>query len=411
MSDETAQCSLSGLLVLDLTQFLAGPYCTQILGDLGADIVKVEPAAGDPSRSVPPHFVAGDSAYYLCTNRNKRSIVVDMRSEGGRDIVRRIALRADVLVENNRPGVMERLGLRYDALNQDNPKLVWCSISGFGQDGPYRDRQAYDMVIQAMSGGMSMTGEPGGPPVRAGIPVADLSAGLYGTIGVLAALNERQRTGRGRKIDISMLDCQVAMLCYQAAYHLTSGHVPGRQGRAHDSMPTYGSFTAADGHEVLITANTEKMWQSLCQVLDCPELCGDPRFADNAARNRHRDALIPLLAAKFRAQPADHWFEKLVAAEIPCAPVNDLGQVLRDPQVLHRGMVLALEGERADQRARVAGNPLAMGEGTRRWHIYPPPLGADGQDILRDVLRMSADEIERLAAAGAWTPAKNKEHA
>ncbi|MBN8956296.1 MAG: CoA transferase, partial [Rhizobiales bacterium] len=236
--------ALAGVRVLDLTQVLSGPYCTQMLGDLGADVVRLEGPVRDVARTMPPHAVAGDSIYFLSINRNKRSIIVDLKTEAGAAIARKLALTSDVVVENFRPGVCERLGLSSKALRAEKPELIWCSISGFGQSGPYRDKPAYDLIIQALSGGMSITGARDGVSVRAGIPIGDISAGMYASSAILAALYRRAATGRGETIDISMLDCQVAMLSYQAAFYLHSGNIPGRQGREHDSIATYGTFKA-----------------------------------------------------------------------------------------------------------------------------------------------------------------------
>lgn len=393
---------LAGLRVLDLTQFLSGPYCTLILGDLGAEIVKVEPPQGDSSRHVPPHFVGDDSAYFLSINRNKKSIVLDLKSEEGRDLLRRLALVSDIVVENFRPGVLERLGVSPEALRQEKPSLVWCAISGFGQSGPYRDKPAYDMIVQALSGGMSMTGEKGRGAVRAGIPLGDLAAGMYAAIGILAAINRRHQTGQGEMIDISMLDCQAAMLSYQAAYHLHSGHVPDRQGSGHDSIPTYRTFTAQDGIEVVITANTERMWQGLCRALGVTHLIEDPRFLTNRERYKNRLELWPLLEAAFLAAPADDWVAKLEREEVPVGVVNTLDRVVNDPQILHREMVLALE--RDGVGARVMGNPVKLAEAMRAEHHYPPTLGADGDDILRDILNLGEDELADLRSKGVNTP-------
>ncbi len=393
---------LAGLRVLDLTQFLSGPYCTLILGDLGAEIVKVEPPQGDSSRHVPPHFVGDDSAYFLSINRNKKSIVLDLKSEEGRDLLRRLALVSDIVVENFRPGVLERLGVSPEALRQEKPSLVWCAISGFGQSGPYRDKPAYDMIVQALSGGMSMTGEKGRGAVRAGIPLGDLAAGMYAAIGILAAINRRHQTGQGEMIDISMLDCQAAMLSYQAAYHLHSGHVPDRQGSGHDSIPTYRTFTAQDGIEVVITANTERMWQGLCRALGVTHLIEDPRFLTNRERYKNRLELWPLLEAAFLAAPADDWVAKLEREEVPVGVVNTLDRVVNDPQILHREMVLALE--RDGVGAKVMGNPVKLAEAMRAEHHYPPTLGADGDDILRDILNLGEDELADLRSKGVNTP-------
>lgn len=390
---------LRHLKVLDLTQFLSGPYATQILGDLGAEVIKVEAPEGDMTRRLPPYFVGEDSAYYLSVNRNKESLAVDLKSEAGRALVRDLARACDVVVENFRPGVLERLGLSYAQLSAERPDLVWCSISGFGQDGPYRDRPAYDMIVQAMSGGMSLTGEVDGPPVRSGIPLGDLAAGMYGVIGILAALAERDRSGRGRAVDVAMLDCQIAMLSYQAAYFLASGQAPGRQGRGHDSIPTYRAFTCADGADVTITANTERMWQSLCAVLGMPELADDPRFRVNASRYDHRHALWEIVEAAFRTRPSAEWVEALVAAEIPAAAVNSLDRSLTDPHVLHRGMIAEAEGPDGE-RLRVAGNPVKFLGEAEPAHRFPPRLGADADDVLSRVLKLSPEAIAALRADG-----------
>ena len=392
--------ALSHLRVLDLTQFLAGPYCTQILADLGAEVIKVESPKGDITRNLPPHFVAGESAYYLSINRNKRSMAVDLKNPAGRQLVEELAMRADVLVENFRPGVLERLGLGYESLAEKHPGLVWCAISGFGQDGPYRDRPAYDMIVQALSGGMSMTGQPDGPPVRSGIPLGDLGAGMFGAIGVLAALEERRESGQGQYVDISMLDCQVSMLSYQGVYHLVSGTVPGRQGRAHDSIPTYRSFTARDGADVVITANTEKMWLSLCEVLGNPDLADDARFYTNSGRYESRFELWEILEAVFRERDAEEWVSLLQAASIPAAVVNTVDRTLSDPQVLHREMVVEVEDE-GGERARLLGNPIKLSRSSKTGHSFPPHLGQDSWDVISDLFGLSDNEVDEMAASGA----------
>lgn len=390
---------LSHLRVLDLTQFLSGPFATQIFGDLGADVIKVEAPGGDLTRSLPPHFVGTESCYYHSINRNKRSLAIDLKSQAGCALVRSLAATCDVVIENYRPGVLARLGLSYEDLVKEKPSLVWCSISGFGQDGPYRDRPAYDMIVQAMSGSMSITGEPDGPAVRSGIPLGDLAAGLYAVIGVLAALLDVRHTERGRRVDIAMLDCQVAMLCYQAAYYLNSNVVPGRQGRGHDSIPTYRAFCCADGADVVITANTERMWLSLCGILGVPELGEDERFRVNERRYQNRYALWSLIEPIFRTKPATEWVAALLAAEIPAAAVNTLDRGLTDPQVIHRNMVLTLLGS-SGERLRVAGNPIKF-EGVEEVpHRYPPALGEDEHDVLRDLLGLPYERIEQLHREG-----------
>jgi CoA:oxalate CoA-transferase len=392
---------LSHLRVLDLTQFLSGPYATQILGDLGADVIKVEAPDGEMTRKLPPHFVGKESVYYLSVNRNKRSLAVDMKNEAGRALVRELALGCDVVVENFRPGVLKKLGLTYEEIAAQKPGIIWCCISGFGQEGPYRDRPAYDMIVQAMSGGMSLTGEPDGPAVRSGIPLGDIAAGMYGVIGILAAVTERSHSGRGKLIDISMLDCQVAMLSYQAAYYLASGHIPNRQGRGHDSIPTYRAFTCGDNVDVVITANTERMWSNLCAVLGRPELAQEERFRTNDKRYANRAALGEILDAAFHSKPAATWVDELLAAEVPAAVVNTLDRSLSDPQVLLRNMVLAMHGL-AGEQVRVAGNPVKFVGEREPEYRYPPPLGADSRQILQGLFGLSSERIEQLERQGAF---------
>jgi crotonobetainyl-CoA:carnitine CoA-transferase CaiB-like acyl-CoA transferase len=401
MKETTSRGPLSKLRVLDFTQMLSGPYATQIIGDLGADVIKVENAEGELTRHLPPYFVGEESAYYLSVNRSKRSLALDLKSAAGRKLARQLALNCDVVVENFRPGVLAKLGLSYADVAAENPGIIWCCISGFGQDGPYRDRPAYDMIVQAMSGGMSLTGEKNGSPVRSGIPLGDISAGLYAVIGILAALAERQETRKGKLIDVSMLDCQIAMLSYQAAYYLASGEVPARQGNGHDSIPTYRSFTCGDGLSVAITANTERMWVNMCGVLGLAELAADERFATNERRLFNRAVLWPILDAAFGKKPAADWADLLIAAEVPTAVVNTLDRSLSDPQALHRNMVLTMRGH-AGETLRVAGNPLKFTGEKEPDYRYPPPLGADADDILQSVLGFSQSEIATLACEGAF---------
>jgi len=390
---------LSGLRVLDMTQVLSGPHCTQILADLGAEVIKLEPPHGDLSRAMQPHFIGDDSVYFISLNRNKRSLALDLKTPEGVDLVRRLIARCDVVVENNRPGVLDRLGLNAAALRAAYPRLIWCAISGFGQDGPYRDKPAYDMIVQALAGGMSLTGEPGGAPVRAGIPIGDIAAGMYATIAILAALNRRHATGQGETIDISMLDCHAAMLTYQAAYFLHSGQGPGRQGSGHDSIPVYRVFTGGDGNDFVLCALSEGNWLSLCRVLGKP-LDADPRFATGRDRFDNRLALWAVLEQEFNARPAAEWVARLGAESIPVAVVNSLAQVVDDPQIRHRGMVQQLIAPDG-RRARVMGNPIALADAATAEPRFPPRLGQDTAEVLGEVLGLSAGEIEELKKSGA----------
>ena len=399
MNNDQGGEPLSHLRVLDLTSFLSGPHCTQILGDLGAEVIKVERPEGDMTRTLPPHFVGGDSAYFLSTNRNKKSIVVDLKNPEGRELIIELAHKCDVLIENSRPGVVERLGLDYDEISDHHPGLVWCSISGFGQNGPSRDLPAYDMVIQAISGVMSLTGEKGRAPVRTGVPLSDLVGGMYAAIAILAALQERDVSGRGQQIDISLLDSMISMLSYQGVYYLVSGDVPDRQGRGHDSIPTYRTFTASDDGDVTVTANTEKMFQSLCEVTGIAEVIDDPRFATLEARHKHREQLWELLDAKFRTRKAADWVDLLRAAGIPTATVNTVDHALNDPQVRHRNMVVTLRGS-TDRSIQVLGNPMKFSRSSSAPDLYPPALGDDTVQVLRDLLDYTEADIRQMAEAG-----------
>ena len=390
---------LAHIKVLDITTFLSGPYATQVLGDLGADVIKVEPITGDDTRRLPPNFIAGDSAYYHSINRNKRSVAINLRDAAGQDLVRRLAATCDVLIENMRPGGLARYGLGYEALAEINPRLIYASISGFGQSGPYRDHPAYDMVVQALSGGMSLTGEPDGRPVRAGLPIGDLAAGLYSVIGITSALEARHRTGKGQLVDVSMLDCQVAMLCYQAAYYLASQKVPGPQGRGHESIPTYRSFTAGDGLDLVICANTDRMWRSLCECVGRLDLREDQRLATRQGRYDHRHEIWAALEAAFKTRPADAWVAALREHEVPVGVVNTLDRSLSDEQVLHREMVLDIAGPDG-AHVKVAGNPLKMSGNTEAAHRFPPRLGQDTRDVLAAELGLAATDLDALVEAG-----------
>src|SRR3989304_4536732 len=338
----SANPPLCGLRILDLTQFLAGPFCTQILGDLGAEIVKIEPQAGDPTRALPPYFYKGESAYFLAINRTKLSLVLDLSTEAGRNVFHDLVRGADVVVEAFRPGVTKKLGVDYDAIKKINPRIVYCSISGFGQDGPYATRPAYDMIVQALSGAMSLTGEIGGRPVRSGTPIGDLNAGQSAATAILAALWEREHSGVGQSIDISMLDVQVSMLSYLGQYYLVSGDVPGLQGRGHMSIPTYNAFRARDGRDVLICANTERMWQELCEALEMPELANDPRFETNDRRHANRAELEPILERAFAKYDCANLLARFHERESARRPVPSYSRNLNVQQIVRRRKVRAV---------------------------------------------------------------------
>lgn len=397
---------LTDIRVLDLTQFLAGPYGTQVLGDLGAEVIKIETQDGDLTRVLPPHFVDDDSCYFHSVNRNKRSVTVDLKTQEGQELVRKLALQSDVLVENYRPGVLDRLGLNYADLSAQKPSLVWCSISGFGQSGPYRDRPAYDMIVQAMSGGMSLTGEPNGPPVRSGLPIGDIAAGLYGVIAILAALRKAEATGQGTSIDIAMLDCQIAMLSYQAAYYLNSDTVPGRQGRGHDSIPTYRAFRCSDDAEVVITANTERMWRSLCDAVGRSDLPEDAQFCNARLRHKNRKNLWGILEPLFLTKPSDAWEAVLLEHQVPVAIVNTLDRSLTNEQVLSRGMILQLNSQSGSE-LKVAGNPIHFQSDATPSHQFPPKLGGDEDMVLAEIAGLSPEAIATLRKKGVIGPSSS----
>ncbi len=351
MSENDRTRPLQGIRVLDITNFLSGPYCTQVLADLGAEVIKVESPSGDSSRSIPPFFVGEDSAYYLANNRNKASIVVDLKTAEGVGVVRDLIRHVDVVVENFRPGVLGKLGLDHARIREEHPSLIWSSISGFGQTGPWRERPAYDMIVQALSGAMSITGELGRAAVRVGPPIGDLAASLFACIGILASLVGRDARGEGSTIDVSMLDAQLSLLSYQAVYSMIGGYAPGRQGARHDSIPTYRSFLARDGREFVVTANTERMWQSLCEVIGLSELPEEPLFETGADRLDNREALWEILEAAFLTKDAETWVESLMAVGVPAALIKAIDEALADADESGRGMVLDVHRPTADLSA------------------------------------------------------------
>lgn len=375
---------LAGVRVLDLTRILSGPFASMTLGDFGADVVKVErPVKGDDTRVWGPPFVRGESAYFLSTNRNKRSIELDLASDAGRAIAYRLASRADVVVENFRPGTAERLGLGYERLRADNPGLVYCSISGFGQTGPYRSRAGFDAVVQAMSGMMALTGEPDGVPTRPGLPVADLTAAMWAAFAIAAALFERTRSGCGQHIDVSLLDGQVAWMTYPLAGFLATGEEPARLGSAHATIVPYQPFATADGH-VIIAAGNDKLWQGVCRVIGAPELADDPRFATNPDRVRGRAVLVPILEARLRTRPTAHWLAVLEAEGVPAAPILKVSEMAADPHLAARDMVIEMEHPRTG-KVRTAGLPVRFSRTPGAVRRPPPHLGEHTDEILAEI--------------------------
>jgi len=373
---------LTGTVVVDLTRVLAGPYCTMVLADLGASVIKVEPPGGDDARHFGP-FVDGRSAYFASLNRGKRSIALDLKAPADRAVLEALAARADVLVENYRPGTMERLGYGWPELHARWPRLIYAAVSGFGHSGPYAGRPAYDMVVQAMGGIMSLTGHAGGPPTRVGTSVGDITAGLFTAIGVVSALHERHASGRGQKVDVAMLDCQIAILENAIARYFATGTVPGPMGARHPSITPFEAYATADGH-VVVAAGNDALFERLCAALGRPELADDPRFVDNNARTRHVEDLKSALEDALVGRTSAEWLSALGAAGVPCGPINDVAQALSDPQIRARNMVVdARDGETA---MRMAGNPIklsAAADPPTRGRV--PALDADRTAILAEL--------------------------
>jgi crotonobetainyl-CoA:carnitine CoA-transferase CaiB-like acyl-CoA transferase len=398
------------LTVLDLSRVLAGPWCGQILADLGADVIKVErPGAGDDTRGWGPPFLrdpegreSADAAYYLCANRNKRSLTVDFTTPEGQSIIKSLARQSDVVLENFKVGGLAAYGLDYESLRADHPELVYCSITGFGQTGPYAPRAGYDLLVQAMGGMMSVTGrgddEPGGGPQRAGVAVTDLFTGFYATIGILAALAHRDRTQVGQHIDIGLLDVQVACLANQAMNYLVSGTPPRRHGNAHPNLVPYQDFPTSDGY-VLVAVGNDGQFARFCAVLRLPELVADPRFATNRDRVTNRAELIPMLCAVTVTNTTGHWAAALERVGVPAGPINSLDAVFADPQVRARHMRIELPHPVAGSVPLVA-SPLNLSETPVAYRRAPPTLGADSAAILRERLEMSDAAIAALKAKG-----------
>jgi len=389
---------LAGVRILDMAGGLAGPFSTMLLADMGAEVVNLEPLGGDGTRRVPPYFVDGDSAYFLSINRNKKSIAIDLKSDEGRQVLDRLLVWADVVVDNLRLEKRKKIGLEYERISAVNPALVSCSLTGFGSDGPYSARPAMDIVVEAMAGVMSLTGPVGGPSVRAGVPIGDLVAGMYMSIGVLAGLQHKNATGVGRHIDISMLDSQISLLSYLGQFYIESGVVPTHQGRGHVSSPTYDAFATRDG-EVVIAAESDGAWQGLCKTLGLTDLLDDPRCIDRRARLEHREVVSDALTGAFAQRETQEVYEALNAADVPCAPINSVDAALRDPQVAHRDMVVSV-------RRRDGGDFVTLGsvlkvDGDADSEFFAPPaLGANTDEILAEV-GFSAAEIELMRSAGA----------
>ena len=390
---------LDDIRVLDLSRVVSGPFCTMQLGDMGAEVIKVEePSRGDDTRAFGPPFTAGESAYFLSVNRSKRSLALNLKHPEALPILKRLVEASDVLIENFRPGAADRLGLGYATVSGWNPRLVYCSISGFGSDGPERDRPGYDLVVQGASGIMDITGDPAGPPTKVGTSVADLVTALYAAQAILLALRARDRTGRGQKVEVAMIDAMASLLTFNAGIYFASGRSPTRRGNAHPTIVPYETFRAADGWLNIAVAN-DALWQRFCDAAGLEALRDDPRFAAAPARVENRALLIPLVEAAVARRTRDEWVETLGRAGVPCGEIRTVGEVCTNPALIARGRIKDLPHRTVGQ-VRTIDTPMDLKDTPGGAELPPPVLGEHTMTILTGLAGLSAAEVERLAAAG-----------
>jgi formyl-CoA transferase len=391
--------ALADLKILDLSRVLAMPYCSMMLGDLGAEIIRVErPGIGDETRHWGPPWVGELSAYYLCTNRNKKCITVDLKKKEGQEIIRHLARRSDILLENFLPGDLAKMNLGYEDIRAINPKIIYASVTGYGQNGPYRDLPGFDFILQAQGGLMSIIGEEDGPPMKVGVAIVDITAGLFACSAILAALHYREKTGEGQHIDMALLDAQVAWLANQASNYLVSGKIPRRMGNAHPNIVPYETFKAKDGIYIALGVGNDNQWKKFCRIAGIEHLMDDPRYATNPKRVENRKALVPLLQEVFLQRGSAEWLKLLGDAEIPIGPINTIDRVFADPQVLFREMLVEMEHPRVG-KLKVVGSPMKLSKTPVQYRIPPPPLGEHTESIPREVLGYDIETIARLKEA------------
>jgi crotonobetainyl-CoA:carnitine CoA-transferase CaiB-like acyl-CoA transferase len=391
---------LSGVKVLDLTRIVSGPFATMLLGDLGAEIIKIEePVSGDESRTYGPPFINGESAYFLSVNRNKKSCAINLKTPEGIALIRELALKSDVLIENFRPGTLKKFGLSYEELKKHNPGLIYCAITGFGHTGPDSHRPGYDLIIQGESGVMDITGDPDGPPTKVGTSIADLLTGQYASQGVLAALVERSRTGAGRRVEVAMYDCLASLLTFNAGAYFASGNTPKRKGNSHPSIVPYETFETSDGWINIGVAN-DKFWNSFCKVIDRLDLQNNPKFAMASDRVKNRLELLPIIKEIIKGNKKSYWITLLEKAGIPSGMIKNVGEVCESEQLVSRGMILNMPHPTAGIVKNI-DSPLRFDDQNDEVHTAPPILGQHTHEILRDILKISLDEIVLLEQKGA----------
>ncbi len=407
--------SLENIRVLDLSRVLAGPYCTQMLGDLGAEIIKIEkPGSGDDTRFWGPPFLkdkdgndTSESAYYLSINRNKKSVAVDISTKEGQEIIHKLLENSDVLIENFKVGGLKKYGLSYDDLEKKYPKLVYCSITGFGQSGPLAEEPGYDLMAQAMAGLMACTGEPDGAPMKVGVALSDIITGLHAAIGILAALNSREQTGEGQMVDVALVDCTLASLTNLAQYFLTSGKPAPRQGNAHSTIVPYQALETQNGYIVVAVGNNEQ-FARFCKILGHAEWAKDERFAKNTARVMNRTILIPMIEKEMKKKTSAAWIEEMRGADVPAGPVNRMDEVFAVEQTKHRGMEISMDHVATPKSIKLVGSPLKLSKMPVSYEFAPPVLGQDTQEVLEKVLNLSADKLAGLEKSGVIERAKLK---
>lgn len=391
--------ALAGIRVVDLTSFMSGPFASMVLGDLGAEIIKIEePENGDSSRQIPPYFHEGESLYYISLNRNKKSITLNLNTEKGKDILYKLVKNADIVIENYRPGVTKKLGVDYERIKAINPKIIYCSITAYGPEGPYGKRPAYDLIIQALSGSMSMTGQEGTGPLRLGVPMGDLAGSMWALVGTLAALQHREKTGEGQLVDVSLLDSLTAFITYPALYFSYGGEVAKPLGSGHQAIVPFQAFKTKD-YYLAITCATEKFWGLLCQALEMPDLASDCRFAKMGDRLKNKEELNAFLNDVFSRKTNAEWETILSKGGVPYAPVNTIDKVFDDPALQHRGMIISVD--HFGNALRFFGNPVKMSETPITQYQTPPRLGADNEEVLGRYLGLSAEDISELKKEGS----------